>query len=84
MQIGNYRNLRRLTDGLEQELADFARMRIGGRFRRHNNQCGRVVIVLVVILTATVGMHVHRIGGDMRPVVMVLILRRQQMQTLAQ
>lgn len=84
MQIGNDRDLRRLAHGLEQEFADFAGMRIRGRTIRRDDRSGRIVVVVVVLITASIGVRVRCIDSNMRAVVMMLILRRQQMQTLAQ
>ena len=88
VQVWNVRNLRRLAYGLEQELADFAIVRVVcTAARSYELSRNRMVLVIVVMMMAArtaIAVVGRGTRDNLQPVVMVAVVRREQVQTLAQ
>ena len=91
VQVWNRGNLRRLANCLEQELADFARVGVGDTTAGGYDLAGGRVVVDVSgrIVQVTNDTHVAIAvdvcgAGDDLQAVMVAVLRRQRVQSLAE
>ena len=87
VQVGNGRNLRRLAYGLEQELADLAIVRaVRTAARSYELSRRRTVLVIVAVMMAArtaIAVVGRGTRGNLQPVVMVSVVGREQVQTLA-
>ena len=88
VQVWNVCNLRRLAYGLEQELADFAIVRVVcTAARSYALSRNRTVLVTVVVMMAAptaIAVVGRGTRDNLQPVVMVSLVGREQVQTLAQ
>ena len=87
VQVWDVRNLRRLAYGLEQELADFAIVRVVcTAARSYELSRNRMVLVIVVMMMAAptaIAVVGRGTRDNLQPVVMVAVVRREQVQALA-